>query len=307
MRGRIYTDQKCPVCGGQLEHDDRRRGLFCLNHPDQMATGRFRVQFGRMTRKRFSVYREAERFLDGLRWEVDQGTYDHRDYRVDYPLGFETLADKWLAVKKKEVKRRSYRNLQNYINRAIDVWGQRNIKSIGFGEIQDLIHAQEVSDKTKSNMRSGLHSFFTWVCKREKIQMPEFPVIGFELGWRKIIDKETQQEIIDEIHKLTYHRNPKIWLGIKWLATYISIRPGELLNLKEEDIDIRLRHFIIPHPKEKRPKLVPIIDKDIEILERMPRGLPKLMFFRHVKGFTGVSGGKPFGKKLSIPLVEKGL
>ena len=84
-----------------------------------MATGRFRVQFGRNTRRRFSVYREAERFLDGLRWEVDQGTYDPRDYRVDYPLGFKTLAQKWLKVKEKEVKRRSYNNLKNYISRAI--------------------------------------------------------------------------------------------------------------------------------------------------------------------------------------------
>ena len=44
--------------------------------------------------------------------------------------------------------------------------------------------------------------------------------------------------------------NPKVWSGIKWLATYISIRPGELINLREEEIDIKLGHFIIPHPKE---------------------------------------------------------
>jgi hypothetical protein len=102
MRGRIYSDQNCPIYGGIFIHDDRRRGLFCKNHPDQQATGRFRVQFGRKTRRRFSVYNEAERFLDGLRWEVDQGTYDSRDYRIDYPLGFETLALKWLEVKEKE-------------------------------------------------------------------------------------------------------------------------------------------------------------------------------------------------------------
>lgn len=232
-----------------------------------------------------------------MRWEVDQGTYDPREYRADYPLGFETLAAKWLEVKKKEVKKRSLNNLKNYMRRAIDAWGQRNIKSIGFGEIQDLIHSQKVSDKTKSNMRSGLNSFFNWVCKREKIQMPEFPEIGFELGFRKIIDKETQESIIDEVYRLTYQINPKIWLGIKWLSTYISIRPGELLNLKEKDIDIKLGYFIIPHPKEKRPKLVPVIDEDIEILNGMPRGLPELYFFRHVKGISGIEAGQKFGDR----------
>jgi hypothetical protein len=29
----------------------------------------------------------------------------------------------------------------------------------------------------------------------------------------------------------------KVCLGIKWLATYISIRPSELIKLKEGNID----------------------------------------------------------------------
>jgi len=47
MRGRIFSDQECPVCGSNYVHDDHRQGLFYPNHPKQMATGRFRVQFGR--------------------------------------------------------------------------------------------------------------------------------------------------------------------------------------------------------------------------------------------------------------------
>ena len=92
MRGRIYSDEKCRLCGGSFIHDERRRGLFCPNHADQKANGRFRVKFGRKTRKRFRNYQEAERFLDGLRWEVDQGTYDPRDYKVDKPLGFDATS-----------------------------------------------------------------------------------------------------------------------------------------------------------------------------------------------------------------------
>lgn len=300
MRGRIYSAQRCPECGGVSVHDHHPRGLFCKLPPNQKATGRFCIQFRRKTRRRFNNYLEAERFLDGLRWEVDQGTYDPRDYRTTNPLGFETLVLKWLEIKKKEVKHKSFNNLQNYITKAISAWGQMNIKSIGYGEIEDFLHSQDISDKTKSNMKSGLHSFFRWVHKREKIPMPDFPEIGFELGFRKIIDKGTQQSILDEIYRLTYHINPKIWLAIKWLSTYISIRPGELLNLKEEDIDIKLGYFIIPHPKEKKPKLVPMIDEDIEILKSMPRGLPSLYFFRHVNGVSGVSAVKSLGINIFI-------
>jgi integrase len=179
------------------------------------------------------------------------------------------------------------------------------VKSIGFGEIEDFLHNQDVSDKTKSNMKSGLHSFFKWVSRREKVPMPEFPKTPFELGWRKIIDKETQQAIIDEVYRISYQINPKIWLGIKWLATYISIRPGEMLNLKEGDIDIKHVYFIIPHPKEKRPKLVPIIDEDIGILSNMPRGLPTLPFFRHRSGVSGVGVGNKFGDRYFYKWWEK--
>ncbi len=212
-------------------------------------------------------------------------------------MGFETQAEKWLKVKKKEVKQKSYNNLNNYMTKAIDTWEQMNVKAIGYGEIEDFLHSQNISDKTKSNMKSCLHSFFVWLKKREGIPVPDFPETSFELGFRKIIDKETQEKIIDEVYKLTYQTNPKIWLGIKWLSTYISIRPGELLNLKEKDIDIKLGYFIILHPKEKRPKLVPIIDEDIGILKSMPRGLPYLDFFRHVKGISRVTAGQKFGNK----------
>jgi integrase len=99
------------------------------------------------------------------------------------------------------------------------------------------------------------------------------------------------------IHRLTYGLNPKIWLGVKWLATYISIRPGELVRIKEEHIDLERGYLFIPHPKEKRPKLVPLRREDVELIRALPRGLPHLPFFRHPSGLKGIKGGAPFGEK----------
>ena len=56
-------------------------------------------------------------------------------------------------------------------------------------------------------------------------------------------------------------------MGIRWLSIYIAIRPCELLSLKEKEIDAGLGSMLIPRPKEKRPKMVFLIDEDIEILE----------------------------------------
>lgn len=44
--------------------------------------------------------------------------------------------------------------------RAGKYFGNRNIKTIGTAEIEDFLLAQKVSDKTRANMKSGLHDFW---------------------------------------------------------------------------------------------------------------------------------------------------
>jgi integrase len=190
---------------------------------------------------------------------------------------------------------------KRYMDRAITSWGLTNIKEIGYAEIEDLLFEQtDISDKTRANMKSCLHDFWTWLTKRRvlpKSMMPEFPETPYQLGWRKIIDKGTQAESIEEVRRISYHLNPKIWLGIRWLSIYIAARPGEILKLKEEDIDIRMGALIIPHPKEKRPKIIKLLSEDIKMLESIPRGLPHLRFFRHEGGIKRTNAGPPFGEK----------
>jgi len=300
MRGYIYSYQRCPVCGEKFEFNDRSGNLTCSKHPDQIATGQFRVRFGRDIHKRFKTFKEAERFLTGLRYEVDKGSFDPRDYQKDQPLGFTTLAEKWLSVKKQEVKPRSYANLKRYMMAAMDEWRQKNVKVIGYAEIEDFLYHQEVSDKTRSNIKSCLHTFWTWLRRRRTItttQFPDFPEIKYQLGFRNIIDRQTQSTIIDEVYRISYHKNPKIWLGIKWLSIYIAIRPGELLKMRERDVDAKAGLFFVLHTKEGKEKLVPMLDEDKELVKSLPIGFPDLPFFRHAPGVSGCKAGQPFGEK----------
>jgi hypothetical protein len=193
----------------------------------------FRSVFGRDITRWFKSRQQAERFLTGLRYEKDKGTFDIRDYAKDRPLAFSNLADKYLQHKEQIVKPRSYTSLKRFMTRAKDAWQDRNIKGIGYAEIEDLLFSQDVSDKTRSNMKSCLHDFWMWCRKRRVItlaQFPEFPTINFELAFRNVIEPETQAAIIDEVYCQTVDTNIKIWLGIKWLSVYIAIRPGELIN-----------------------------------------------------------------------------
>ena len=296
MIGGIYSDQKCSLCGSRFI-DNKKDALVCPVHPGQKAD-KFRVYFKGVT-KRFGSYLEASRFLTGLRFETDNGKFDPREYKRSKPLGFENLANQWLLLKEKEVKKSSYRKIGEHIYKACKHWGNINVTEIGFKEIQLFVHSLEwLSDKSKHNHLSSVKQFFRWL-KRAKVikEIPEFPEIHFELTWRKTIDKETQRAIIEEIRRISYKINPKIWLGIKWLATYFNMRPGEMINIQEKHIDLKQREILIPDPKERRPKIVYLLDEDVEILKSFPRGLPDLYFFRHTSR-RGVKGGQRFGKDL---------
>jgi integrase len=177
-------------------------------------------------------------------------------------------------------------------------WANQNIKMIDYAMIEDFLFAQKVAGKTRANMKSCLHSFFVWCRKRRYIDaVPEFPEVPFELGFRNLIDIPTQQRIIQEVYKISKDVNIKIWIAIKFLATYVSIRPGEMLNVREREINLSEGFIIIPHPKEKKPKHVPLLSEDIELLKQFPRGLPGLYFFRHPQGLSGARAGERFGSR----------
>lgn len=297
MKGGVYTSQRCPVCG--LRMVDNKRAVACPEHPEQKAA-RLYVRFGTIF-KRFRSYEAAERFWTGVRFKTDEGSFDARDYRRDNPLSFQVLISAWLDKKQDKIKPGSWRNLRNYKERACHILGHKNVKEITFADLEDLFDAQrDISDKTKANMRSALHDFWEWCVRRQVItreQVPEFPEIAFVLGYRATVDKTTQAAILEKIRELSWHINPRIWVGVRFLCTYIAVRPAEMAGLLEGHIDLGNGYLLFPEPKEKSLKRVPLIDEDVELLSSFPTALPHVPFFRHVKGIKGVAEGAPFGEK----------
>jgi hypothetical protein len=164
----------------------------------------------------------------------------------------------------------------------------------------DVLKAHRaLSSKERANMLSAYHDFFVWLKNCKFIpDLPSMPTIKVTLGMRKILTKQDQFDLLDEIKKITYHINPKVWLGIKWMATYPSLRPCDFTNMKEGHIDVRLKQFRIPDAsKDSGFRIIPLIDEDVQIVEGMVRGLPEMCFFRHVKGVRSVKEGRPFGEK----------
>ncbi|MFO8086123.1 MAG: site-specific integrase [Desulfobacterales bacterium] len=310
MKGSIYTDEKCPVCDKVFKYDANRAGMFCANgHKPIPHYGKCRVQFQR-TKKRFDSVQAAEQFLNYLRWQYQNGGYDPRDYQADNPLAFKTLADKWLAQKAKEnIKLTTLGNLRAAIYRAMDCFGTKNIKTISDGDLEDFLYDEHknrrtgelISDKTRAEIRSTLHQFYSWVCRREKIPMPEIPTIKFDLGWRKIVDLETQQEIIREVWRISGALNPRVWLGISILSHNSNVRPGELVKVAEGDVMLDYGIVMVRYPKEgslAQGKQARLWDEEIELIKSLPQALPDVSLFRHVKGESGASPGQAFSRKI---------
>lgn len=228
--------------------------------------------------RRFKTLHEAEKALTGMRYDIDQESFDSRDYQKDKPLGFANLANNWLERRKGEV--RDFNSLQCHIFTAISWFRNQNLKHIQDGELEDFYYflPGRLAQKTKANIFTTLHSFWVSTSKREKIPIPEFPKIPFELKRRKTITHEQQQEILAWLKE---NAPFKVWLGIKWLMTYISIRPGELIEIKEGDIDHKQEVIYVKDNKGRKIKTVPMVAGDNSTIIELPKALPHLYFFRH--------------------------
>ena len=286
MIGGIYSDEKCPVCGGKYR--DFGTYLACPQHK-QCRASRFRVKFGAVN-KRFKSYSEAQRFLTGVRFKTDECTFDRRDYMKDNPLSFTNTSKKWLEFKKGDVKPGSYRSISNHIDKAQAFFGDMNVKNIRYGNLEDFSKTLSLGGKTKHNILSTLHNFFTWLKRRQEIsEMPDFPTVSYDLGYRRTVDKATQIAILEEVKRIAPEE--KTHIGIMLLTTYFSIRPNEMRLLKEGNIDLGNGYLYIPSSDSKTEyKAIPLIPEDVEMFKSFDLSpFPEMPFFRH-------ANGRPFGR-----------
>jgi len=304
MKGNIYTRQRCSICDSPLVHDERRGGCFCKNHPEIQAGKDFYLKFGKEINKRFRTYDRAYHYLIGMRYEVEQNKFDARDHLFSNPLGFDNLAKKYLAFKEKQ-KLVSFYHIKRYINHASAFFQDKNVKDIKRKDIRSFLDSMDVSDKTKKNYSTQLHDFwYNFLYEEEEIisieQLPKFPQIDVELGFRKLVDMETRETIVDKLKELTYQKNPKIWLAIDLLCTYNNLRPGDIRRLKEGDIDLEYGVLTFWRPtktkKNKTPKVIRIrlLDYYIEEFKKLKKEYPavdSVLFFRRP---DGVEFGKDY-------------
>lgn len=156
-----------------------------------------------------------------------------------------------------------YRNIERHI-------GGVAVKKISYGVLEDLKLELTLAPKTVYDTFDFIKAFLRWCVKREVIQeLPNFPKLSKKMGMRDILDKEVQIRVIEEVG-LLYEHEPRAVLGVELLATYPKIRPGELRQVRECDLDLVDGWLTIPNPKEsnnpKKVKLIPAHQRRLSLI-----------------------------------------
>ena len=213
-------------------------------------------------------------------------------------LGFETLARQWLQVKRGDVSPHTLRSYSVWMHQAARVWGHRNVTEIGAAEIERFLHSRPFGPKTRSSIGDCLRLFWTWLREIRAIpqaQMDAFPADTSDLGGARPLPTTTQEAILEELHRLTWATNPKLWLAARWLCNYPAIHPEELIRIQERDIDLENGRVMILKPSQGRPRAVSLVKEDLELVRELREvypAPPDVLFFRHT---DGLEAGHPFG------------
>jgi len=261
--------------------------MFCPKHPSRKPS-RFVVHFGGHTR-RFHLYKTAYDYLTELRLHgVSVATGGN-----DKALAFDRVVSEWLEVKRALLRPGGYRSLRSLILHCELAWRGRNIKAIDYRQVEILVTGLKLSVKTKVNLLGALKQFWKWAGLVYGVDaLPGWPSPGrVEMAYRKTISLSVQESIIKNINEYEPWR---VWVCVKWLATYIAVRPSEMLGLREMDID-RARGLltIFDHKNPSRSvKIIPLTVSDQALIALVkPADDLSWPFFRH----DGRRGHAPAG------------
>lgn len=245
MRGTITTYQRCPKCKGTFQYVDEKLGFICSSCLTRPTRYRITIceqgntyRISKDIRGRIlDSYERAYELLTKMRSAIDEGIFSIHDYILKEIEQFhgKNLIPKWLQMKvQQNLSPLHLHEVNKCINRFLMPFFENiDCRDIRTYHIEDFFMKlpSHWSDKTKKNVMTNLHSFVTWLFRREILaRIPSFPVISPAEPPIKWIDRETQFKIISPM--------PKHLRDIHMFMFYHPVRIQEACALKVKDINI---------------------------------------------------------------------
>lgn len=296
MIGTIRTKQKCPVCQGKFTGSPLQC-LSCRTTPTKYYLD-FHFQGQRIRvfcdNHGFALdsWPRADRLLNSIRLEMDEKTFDPRDYapKEIKSLRFSAYIQTWITRRTKEIDKaqlsRSYlQSIKVYSNQyLIPFFQKKNIRDLHEGMIEDF-QAQlpdKLSPKTVANILGILHKLMADAFRRHDItRMPAFPRVKISEPKTKWITEEEQTLILEQI------TNPIRQAFFLFLMKQ-GCRPGEARALRWEHLDLQKQVVCIcaamdqevyrESTKEGDIRYLPLHEEVIEALKKLPRSISGFVF-----------------------------
>jgi integrase len=171
----------------------------------------------------------ADKLLNKVRAEIDDGTFDIRAYLPESPLTLKAFSETWLSASTScENTKRVHRSA---IKKACESWGEIDIRTITFGKLAILQNSMTGSVKWKNSVLIALKAMLNFAKKDGVIkQLPPFPAL-----------EQSQQK---NVEYLTFDEQQKVIAGIpeEHRAVFLfgmeyGLRIGEVRALKKDCLE----------------------------------------------------------------------
>ena len=247
--------------GNIYKMKDKRRKLWAV----RVTTG-YTLE-GKQVRKYIGTY-ETKR-------EAQESLFEYlKNPKLYKKITFKEITDLWFESYKKKIGSPKTLETNKYRLRFLEPLNDMQITDIKLYHLQKLIDEIDTSWSFKNGCKSVLNMIFEYAFKNEFISSNKVKFV--EIGKKeKVIDRKvfTQKEIEilwENLNSNTYHGK---YTYIILILIYTGMRIGELINLKNEDIDLENRILKIKISKTNagmrnipiNPKIYPLIKENIVV------------------------------------------
>lgn len=257
-----------------------------------------------ITREPFWSKKSAEKQLNRIRTEVDDGTFNPKHWKPDSPMSTRAYAQEWLDVI--EVSNNTLKDYRSSVTiYIIPFFGDKDLRHIRHNDLVKFHKWISRGDKGKYNVMSALRTMMRWAWRNEDLpKVPPFPKLSYTLPEIEYLTLDQQASIIKAI--------PKKHRPIFQFMMEYGVRPGEARALQRDCLEngyvIIRRAFSENELREttktgriRRYQITPYFQ---QILNEMPVSLSPFVFVREDgKPYTGKDLNKIWhavGKKVGI-------
>lgn len=176
----------------------------------------------------FWAKQSAEKQLNRIRTEVDEGYFNPKHWKADSPMSTRMYALEWLEDI--DVSKKTLSDYKTSVNKyIIPFFGDKDIRSIRHKDLVKFNKKIDRKPKGKYNVMSCLRTMLRYAWRNEDISsVPPFPALSFELPEIEYLEYDQQEKVLAEIPE----KDRPIFL---FMQEY-GVRPGEARGLCKDCI-----------------------------------------------------------------------